>query len=299
MHSRGFHISYLFKPSGALLVCLLIICAAVAIGVCAEMVEIAFDSSMVIAIVTGLIASSVVAALLQMGENYKSNVERSNELFEFFIGLKFYEHLIAGRTKSERRRRKDGNVQHEPQGKLNMVWRELDGIIPILEKCKDDRQRFLTLSELQAVNKISNSYTELKRTIRVVVVMKKDRSSMPEFRPNASLGETAERLRKIEEINHMEGLVVEDAAKSPDTAYRTLGILVEDTMTENKLSDSERDIAVCASYEIAEYLRTIYQEFLALIDLLSKDALLRQYGEYADRQYLEYRQKQKTEESDD
>lgn len=197
MYNRGFHISYLFKPNGALLVCLFIICAAVVIGICAEMIELAFDSSIVIAIVTGLIASSAVAALLQMGENYKFNVERSNELFEFFIGLKFYEHLIAGRIKSERRRREDGDVQHEPRGKLNMVWRELDGIIPLLEKCRDDRQRFLTLSELQAVNKISNSYTELKRTIHAVVVTKMDRSSMPEFRPNASLSEAAERLCKI------------------------------------------------------------------------------------------------------
>lgn len=95
----------------------------------------------------------------------------------------------------------------------------------------------------------------------------------------------------------MEELVVEYVARSPDAACYTLGIRVEDTMIKNKLLDSERDIAVCASYEIAENLWTIYQKFLMLIELLSKDALLRQYGEYADKQYLEYQQK--TEEDDD
>lgn len=62
--SKGFHISYLFKPVGTLLICLLIICLAAVIGECVEVISDGCSSSIALAIITGLIASAVVAALL-------------------------------------------------------------------------------------------------------------------------------------------------------------------------------------------------------------------------------------------
>lgn len=294
MRSNGFHISYFFKPFGTLLICLLIICAAVAIGIaCAEVINDDRNSSIAIAIVTGLIASSAVAALVQMGENYRFNTERSSELFEFFIAFKFYEHLIAGHIESERRRKEtNGSYGNEHHGKLNATWRELDGVVSLLEKCADQKQRVLTLPEIQAMCKVLDAYAWVKRTIRATVVMKMDRNDIPKYRLNATLAEEAQRLHKLEKLRHLEDLLVADALESPDVAYRLYGIQVKDTMINSSPPDSEHDISVYASYEIAEYLASMRQELAVLGKLLTKDVVLRRYGKHADKQYLHYQQEQ-------
>lgn len=70
--NNKFHISYFFRPFGTLFVCLLVVCVAIAVGIgCAETINDERSLSVAVAIVTGLIASSVVAALIQMGDNYK------------------------------------------------------------------------------------------------------------------------------------------------------------------------------------------------------------------------------------
>lgn len=146
MFDRRFHISYLLKPSSALLVCLSIICIAVFVGVCSEAIGGICDSSVVIAIVTGLITSSVVAALLQTGDNYKANTERSGDLFDFFVALKLYEHLIADHIKSNQRREEPFESYDDYRGTLSAIWHELGGIITLLRKNKDNKQRVLTLA---------------------------------------------------------------------------------------------------------------------------------------------------------
>lgn len=295
LHNK-FHISYFFRPFRTLLVCLLIICAAIAVGIgCAEAISDERILSVIVAIVTGLIASSVVAFLIQIGDNYKSNTERSNELLEFFIALKFYEHLIAGHIESDRRRKEANGFYDGLCGKLNATWRELDSVTSLLEKCTDQKQRFLTLSEVQAMHKVLDAYAWIKRTIHTAVLIKIDRSNIPEYRLDATLAEAAQRLNELEKLRHLEDLLVTDAVESPDIAYHLLGIQVKDTMINSCPPDSNQDISVYASYEIAEYLGDIRRELAVLRRLLSKDVVLRHYGKQADKQYLQYQQNKEVE----
>ena len=291
--NNKFHISYFFRPFGTLLVCLLIVCVAIAVGIgCAEAINDERSLSIIVAIVTGLIASSVVALLIQIGDNYKSNTERSNELLEFFIALKFYEHLIAGHIESERRRKEANGFYDGLYGKLNATWRELDSVTSLLERCTNQKQRFLTLPEVQAIHKVFDAYAQIKRTVHTTVLMKIDRSNIPEYRLNATLAEAAQRLNELEKLKHLEDLLVADAVKNPDVAYHLLGIRVKDTMINSSPPDSNQDISVYASYEIAEYLGDIRRELDALRSLLSKDVVLRYYGKQADKEYLQYQQNQ-------
>lgn len=290
--NNKFHISYFFRPFGTLFVCLLVVCVAIVVGIgCAETINDERSLSVAVAIVTGLIASSVVAALIQMGDNYKRNTERSNELLEFFIALKFYEHLIAGHIESERRRKEANGFYDGLYGKLNATWRELDSVTSLLERCTNQKQRFLTLSEVQAIHKVLDAYAWIKRTVHTAVLMKMDRSNIPKYRLNATLAEAAQRLNELEKLRHLEDLLVADAVKSPDVAYHLLGIQVKDTMINSSPPDANQDISVYASYEIAEYLGDIRRELAVLRSLLSKDVVLRHCGKQTDKQYLQYQQK--------
>ena len=291
--TNKFHISYFFRPFGSLLVCILIICVAIAVGIgCAKTISDERSLSVALAIVTGLIASSVVAALIQMEDNYRLNTERSKELLEFYIAFKFYEHLIAGHIESERKQKEANEFHGGLHGKLNATWRELDKVTSLLEKCTNQKQRFLTLTEIQAIHKILEAYAWIKRIVRTTVTMKMDRNNIPEYRLNATLVEAAQRLNEIEKLRHLEDLLVAEAVNSPDAAYRLLGIQVKDTMINSISSDSKQDISVYASYEIAEYLDNIRQELIVLKSLLSKDVVLRHYGKHIDKQYLQYQQNQ-------
>lgn len=200
---------YLFRPATVIVTCLLVMILADAIGIillCRFHEGIAHE--VILALITGITASVLVAVIIEMANNYQRNSKRWILLSQFFSSLTHYsshldvltghfdthrahvdmmttihEHQVAEGTETEEEARaaiesasdaftEDGDDADlaEHRDRVRCVFSMLPDIIPQVKEAYHDYEADFSRQELESMGLILSDYGQIENLVEMAVM---------------------------------------------------------------------------------------------------------------------------------
>lgn len=181
-------LSFAFYPRTTLIACVVIsVIVIVILGI--VMAFIPQDSgsyNMVYALTTGAIASFFVTFVVEMSNNYRHNKLAWYELQDYYSAVMKYEsykQIMMQQTPHQRAERKAydefvaaGGVEEQdvPEDIIQITWKQLPDLIPVLRQTLDEKKEFLSDAENEELLVLFSEYKQIQFAVRERVM----RSSM-------------------------------------------------------------------------------------------------------------------------
>ena len=181
-------LSFAFYPRTTLIACAVIsVIVIVILGtVMAFTPQDSVSYNMVYALTTGAIASFFVTFVVEMSNNYRHNKLAWYELQDYYSAVMKYEsykQIMMQQTPHQRAERKTydefvaaGGVEEQdvPEDIIQITWKQLPDLIPVLRQTLDEKKEFLSDAENEELLVLFSEYKQIQFAVRERVM----RSSM-------------------------------------------------------------------------------------------------------------------------
>ena len=173
-------LTFAFYPKTTLIACAVIsVIVIVILGI--VMAFIPQDSgsyNMVYALTTGAIASFFVTFVVEMSNNYRHNKLAWYELQDYYSAVMKYEsykQIMMQQTPHQRAERKAydefvaaGGVEEQdvPEDIIQITWKQLPDLIPILRQTLDEKKEFLSDAEIDELQIILSEYESIQFAVK-------------------------------------------------------------------------------------------------------------------------------------
>ena len=180
-------LAFAFYPKTTLITCTVF--SAVVIVILAVVMSTVSNSSplynILFALTTGAAGSFFVSIVVEFASNYRHNKLAWHELQDYYSAVMDYEshkQVLMKNTPSQRAEQKAheeyiaaGGIDEideydKPKDVIEITWRQLPKLIPVLKKTLEDKKEFLSDEEIIELKKILSDYKQIESAIKIRVL---------------------------------------------------------------------------------------------------------------------------------
>lgn len=153
-------IAFAFYPATSLLLItgLLVVLVTVIGIVMAQVIQGTVTYDILLALITGVVASGIVSFTIELSNNYKSNKLAWYELHDFCSTIMDFDqmkHVLLNNASN------GDTDKTESKDLIQITWQQLPKIMPILKETFDNRKAFLSNKEIDTLQDIMLCYNQI------------------------------------------------------------------------------------------------------------------------------------------
>lgn len=182
------YIAFAFYPKSTLIACT-VFSAVVIIILAVAMTTISKASALynvIFALTTGAAGSFFVSIIVELASNYRHNKLAWHELQDYYSAVMDYEshkQVMMQNTPSQRAEKKayeefiaaggedDIDEDDRPKDVIEITWKQLPKLIPVLKKTLDDKKEFLGDEEIYELKCILSDYKQIRFAIQERILL--------------------------------------------------------------------------------------------------------------------------------